>query len=179
MVDMPFYKMAGADGRDGKVCKYHCRRYLLMILVLIVCVPKLCIAQVSEKMLGPLFTTAAERHTLSRLRDQGLVQKATGKVLLKKTQQKTGPNAIVLNGMVKRSNGDKVIWINGEQVNGRQGPAGVKLLSSGSGESHVFVAAPGKRSVELKPGQRLQIDNGKVEEHYKSRANRAEESESK
>ncbi len=140
-------------------------------------------AQINEAELGRLFTSSSERHVLSRMRDHNLNQDDSTVPVAQnleqlQTQLQTQTNtaekatnasskSIVFNGVITHSNGDKVIWINGKQVdNNRSGD--VKITHGSSRNDNVTIVAPGKRAVELKPGQQLQLDNGNVMEGYLS-----------
>ncbi len=147
--------------------------------VLLLALSGLCQAQTAAPELGSLFTNTTERQTLSRMRSENLLQvdvsspspspspslplSATPAAPSEKRSQ-----SIVINGLVQHGNRDGVVWINGERVDGASGPDEVRVYSSTGRDGKVVVGVMNRRAVALKPGQRLQVDNGKVEESYEA-----------
>jgi hypothetical protein len=67
-------------------------------------------------------------------------------------------NFIVVNGIVQKHGGNRIVWINGEQQTASQG--------NDKTPSSVSVTVPGKsRPVQLKVGQRLLLDASAPEEN--------------
>ncbi len=117
--------------------------------------------------LGRLFTSPAEREALDRLRRQERPQE--GRV--EQAGAESGePRAatLELNGVVKRSGGGEVVWINGQRLEGRRGPAGVRLYRGADRHHRVVVGLPGKKVVTIKPGQQVDLESGKVVERYEA-----------
>jgi len=143
----------------------------LSALLLLLALSDLSQAQTAAPELGRLFTSGTERQTLNRMRTDNLVQSDASSPLLsamsaalpeKRTQ------SVVINGLVQHGNRDGVVWINGERVDGSNGPDEVRVYSSTGRDGKVVVGVMNHRAVTLKPGQRLQVDTGKVEESYKA-----------
>ncbi len=145
---------------------------LLAILIATLNLPLLCMAETDGDKLGRLFTTANERHSLSQLRQKGLAQNkdSSQQPSSKKTGPKKSVQSIVVNGIVKRTNGEKIVWINGKQVKEKSGVDGINLLRGADHNDQILVKLSNHRRIKLKPGQYAQINNGKVKvkENYLS-----------
>lgn len=96
------------------------------------------IAQADE--FGRLFFTPAERDQL----DQQLARQAVNE------DGSSAQAYITVNGIIKRSDGSRIVWINGKS----------QLLAPGGNPNRVPVNVPGKsKPVEMKVGQRIMLDN--------------------
>ncbi|MFC1751257.1 hypothetical protein ACFL2V_20945, partial [Pseudomonadota bacterium] len=103
----------------------------------------------ADTSLGRLFTTVAERASLDRLRNADIIQKP-GVGIKKENRVDAPPETaadIVLDGVVIRSNGEKTIWINGQQVKGNRGPDSIRVYRGPDSANRVVVGTPGKRAV--------------------------------
>ena len=93
---------------------------------------------------GRLFFTPAERSQLDQQQKQN--------ELRSQMQGNNSDNAqpsITVNGLLKRSNGSRIVWINGRQ----------QRLGKNGNSNKVPVTVPGKKQpVEAKVGQRIFID---------------------
>lgn len=117
--------------------------------------------------LGSLFTSAKERHSLNTLRKQDLLQNASDNAVFKSNistpkNKKIPPGDIVLNGIIKKSNGKNTIWINGKRVNNKN----TRINQGPDKLNRVLVRLPGKVITHLKPGQRLHGNSGKISENF-------------
>ncbi len=123
-------------------------------------------AQPDDKNLGRLFTSSSERYALDRQRREDLFQ---GDNLQNQEEiaeeAKTG-SSVVMNGVLKSSKGEKVVWINGKKVNGTKGPGDVRVYRGPDSNNRIVVGVPGKRAVKLGPGQQLRLPDGKVAENH-------------
>jgi len=89
--------------------------------------------------LGRLFFTPQERAQLER---QGA---------LKSVQPAARIDTLTVNGMIQKSGGKRIYWINGEQQDA--------VASSGQAPASVRVTVPGKpQPVEVKVGQRVEMN---------------------
>ena len=87
--------------------------------------------------LGRLFFTPQER---AQLEIQGAV----------KTDAPVQRDALTVNGMIQKSGGKRIYWINGEQQDA--------VASPGQAPASVRIAVPGKpQPVEVKVGQRVEL----------------------
>ena len=90
--------------------------------------------------LGRLFFSPEERQQL----DQKVERRAAGK------EESVAQPFIVVNGIVQHSDGSRTAWINGKTQHN----------APGKNPNTVPVTVPGKsRSIEVKVGQRLLLDN--------------------
>ncbi len=109
--------------------------------------------------LGRLFTTAAERHALDKLRRENRPQND----IIDREPAEKKAKLMVYNGIITRSNGDKQIWINGKQVKGGKGPEGIRIYKGPDRHHRVTVTVPEKnRVVKIKPGQYWNLESGKI-----------------
>ena len=89
--------------------------------------------------LGRLFFTPQERAQLER---QGA---------LKSAQPAARIDTLTVNGMIQKSGGKRIYWINGEQQDA--------VASPGQAPASVRVTVPGKpQPVEVKVGQRIELN---------------------
>lgn len=143
---------------------------ILLVVILLGMIPLTSAysAQQNETSLGRLFTSKTERAVLDNHRRKDLLQdhvdKASSTPLSKENEKETA--AVVFNGVLKRSNGKKVIWINGKRVTDSKGPDNVKIYRGPDRKNRVVVGVPGKRAVKIGPGQQLSLPDGKVAENY-------------
>ena len=136
--------------RKGKNVKRGLRIFLVMAAMLPWCVTN------SAEPLGRLFFTPAQRNTLD-----------AGKQLAKPRQAApNGPRAATLNGVVTRSDGESMIWVNGHSVS-RSGSPNASASHSDPAAARVELQGAGGR-VKLKVGQRFDRSTGKVQESYES-----------
>lgn len=125
------------------------RKALLLVLLALLPGPA-----VAEEVLGRLFFTPAQRNTL----DAGK-QLATPKG--KRVVQ--GPPSVRVDGVVTRSDGESVIWINGKPVNARDA-SGVRAKASRRDPAEVEVRVPGLgRPADVRVGQTLDTASGTVD----------------
>ena len=125
----------------------------------------------SADEIGRLFSTADERSQLDELRKK---QKITHKeVLLEKSGQKaeeaTFLESYFLNGIVKRSNGQVSIWVNGVLVEDQASNESFRVHRRSGAKNRVTLDVDGKtRRVRLKPGQAWDPVTGKVVDGLRS-----------
>lgn len=106
------------------------------------------------KALGRLFTSAAERERLDRQRRENIPEIEAVASNPSGNPAKEIPKPVAFNGVVQRSDGAQILWINGQQVEGRQGPDGVRVHHLDQHSGQVQVTVPGNNgSVRLKPGE--------------------------
>jgi hypothetical protein len=120
----------------------------------------------ADDALGRLFSTPAEREQLDQLREQQKNQPVETIVEATVIESKpvTLPNAINLQGYVKRSDGkDGTVWINGEALQENTGNQDVQVgdLTRDNTAIPIRIPANGKR-LSLKAGQEYDPANNRV-----------------
>lgn len=114
--------------------------------------------------LGRLFMTPEQRAELDSARE-------SGNYLLTDAVQRARPRAVspdepvVLNGVVRRSRGPDVAWVNGTRVS-KSGPEGVHVLRGPDRHNQVTLEEAGGTTARLKPGQFWIPATGQVADCY-------------
>ena len=127
--------------------------------------------------LGRLFTTPQERATLNDIRYQSRFQTPEPEpepevevVVPAGEPEPSGPvvSRLTVNGVVRRTGGPGTVWVNGDQVErGGVTREGVRVQGATRGARNVRLQLPsGASSVELKPGQEIDVASGAVLEAY-------------
>lgn len=114
---------------------------------------------------GRLFFTPAQRASL----DVARTQRARNTLANERTVDETAPVAqtITYGGMVRRADGKSTVWINGRPVNDNDPAGGVSLVGRVRPDGGVSLQVPQSgRSIDLKPGQSVELLSGAVEEAY-------------
>jgi hypothetical protein len=112
--------------------------------------------------LGRLFFTPAQRSAL----DAG--KRLSTSPAASKPAAPRGPGSITLSGVVRRSDGEYTVWVNGRAV-GKGGPPGVSAAPSANHPSAARVNVRGTNDpVEMRVGQKLTRSTGKIVETYQS-----------
>jgi hypothetical protein len=101
--------------------------------------------------LGRLFMTPEQRHALDSLRETGADSHATAGTLAPAGVTPV-ERPVVLNGVVRRSRGPDVVWVNGARAGAPDSPIRLRLGPDPSNRVTLEGAADGI-SVRLKPGQ--------------------------
>jgi len=122
----------------------------------------------NEESLERLFTTKKERNSLNKAR-----LKYTPKTMDSASEDDDGnpikvkkETKVVLNGFIKRSDGKSVVWINDSNTMGEElDKQGIKVNTKKMKKNLIQFSVPG-RKVSMKPGQAVDIANGKVIEVY-------------
>lgn len=100
--------------------------------------------QYSEQSLKTLFTTPQERQAIDsdRKNNRASDQQAQG-----------GPSSVQLNGIVKRSNGKSVVWINGQNTMDSTNIEGYKVYSNAINAGNKTPVMVDGKKIYLKPGE--------------------------
>ena len=116
-----------------------------ILLMLLVTLPAYAAAKdYSEQSLRTLFTSQHERQDIDNNRKE---QSSS------ETQSIVGPSSVQINGIVKRSNGKNVVWVNGKNTMDSSTVDGVKVYSQSiNSKNKIPVMVDGER-VYLKPGE--------------------------
>lgn len=128
-------------------------------------------AAVQARELGRLFTTPAQRAALDQARRDYDPQEAAAA-----KQAAAGPvvREVTVNGLVLRSSGHNAAWLNGEVMLGDRITAeGVRVETESSGGGSVHIVIPGAAgSVRLRPGQKIEVTEGRVLDAWQRAAGR-------
>ena len=122
---------------------------------------------------GRLFLTPEQRAALEdarrhKVREVAKPVKKTVAVVQPKPERPSGN--VTLNGIVRRSDGESTIWVNGVAMPGdaQTGKVQVAPMSNQSGVIQIPHTDSSGR-VELKVGQKLDMSNGQISERYANR----------
>jgi hypothetical protein len=108
---------------------------------------------------GRLFFTPSQRAAL----DAG---KQISKPATVRAVAPRGPRAVMLNGVVTRSDGESAVWINGHEAGGKS-VSGVSASTFATDPTSAQLrVGGGQKSVRMRVGQQLDPASGKVLEPY-------------
>lgn len=114
--------------------------------------------------LGRLFFTPEQRAKLDTARQQARSIRVEEEV---EVEASPPPANITLNGVITRSDGKTVVWIN-NRVQGEDASGKGVAVTGRQSTGQVSVTTPdAKRTVPLKVGQSLDMSSGQVEEVYR------------
>ncbi|MFN0318320.1 MAG: hypothetical protein ACKVQA_25120 [Burkholderiales bacterium] len=147
-------------------------RLFLAVLLILFSIP----SYANTGTYGRLFMTPQQRAALDDARRHKVraVAKPVKKAVAAVAPKPERPSGnVTLNGIVRRSDGESTIWVNGVAMPGdaQTGKVQVDPASSQSGVIQIPHANTGGR-VELKVGQKLDMSNGQVTERYTNRGQR-------
>jgi len=123
---------------------------------------------------GRLFFTPAQRASL----DIARTQRARTALSTERTEETAAPVAqtITYGGMVRRSDGKSTVWINNRPINDQEPVDGATLVGRVRPDGGVSLQVPQSgRSVDLKPGQSIELLSGAIEESFSRRSTPAPE----
>jgi hypothetical protein len=119
-------------------------------------------AMASADSLGRLFYTPAQRTQLDDARSHRSTAVPDAAAEVPQPQP-----ALTYHGVVRRSDGKSTIWINNRPITDGQSLSGVAVLGRVRPDGALQLQLPeGKRAVDLKVGQTLEVDTGSVAENY-------------
>jgi hypothetical protein len=122
----------------------------------------------AQERLGRLFFTPAQRASLDVARSQ----RARAAVATEKSEVEATPvpQTITYSGVVRRSDGKTTVWINNQPVHDRESAGAAAIVGRVRPDGSVTLQVPQSgRSVNLKPGQSVELLSGAVEEAYSRR----------
>lgn len=141
--------------------------YLPLLLLALTCGSALADAQ-----LGRLFFTPAERKALEDARRRNVRAELEAEEAASRPKAPR-PRSVTVQGVVRRSDGESTVWINGKPVEGSTADGLKVRVTAGQGGA-VIVHEPRKgQTLRLKVGQHADIVTGRVQEGYESRAGAA------
>lgn len=122
-----------------------------------------------EAPLGRLFLTPEQRTALDNARRNKIRAEAVAAAAEKKPRLPPARN-VLINGVVKRSDGETIVWVNGKPVDGET-PDGMQFRVAPRSDGAVVVREPERgRAVEIKVGQQVDMLTGRVQEPFQRRA---------
>ncbi len=135
------------------------RRAINVCVGLLVLMPAFAMA---GQPLGRLFFTPEQRAKMDMARQQERSIRVEEEV-----EASPPPANITLNGVITRSDGKTVVWIN-NRVQGDDASGKSIAVAGRENAGQISVTTPdAKRSIPLKVGQSLDMNSGQVEEVYR------------
>ena len=130
----------------------------LAILLSLLLISEHAISEDEIEELGRLFVDVEQREKLEAVR-RGTYEK--------EVEQESRVSNVRINGVMMRSDGENVVWINGENTLDGEPVKGVKVNpdATDSENYNVQVQIDGKR-VKLKPGQNWSEGTGTIKDNY-------------
>ena len=118
----------------------------------------------SAEPLGRLFFTPAQRLSLDVTR----TNRARTSISAEKTEDSTPlVQTITYGGVVRRSDGKSTAWFNNRPFNDQELAGGANIVGRVRADGSVTLQVPQTgRSVNLKPGQSVELLSGTIEEAY-------------
>lgn len=139
----------------AKVLLYDKAYYILPVLLLI-STPAAYADELEQ--LGRLFTDASQRQKLDAIR------RGTYK---EESEQNSVASNVRVNGIMMRSNGENVVWVNGESTLDNRVSEGVKINPKAADREtyKVPLRVNGKR-IQVKPGQNWSEGTDQIKDNY-------------
>lgn len=128
--------------------------------------------------IGRLFFTPEQRVALDRMRDdaQGVdapvpAAAETSPEPARESARASKVDAVTIDGVVMRGDGQGVVWVNGEKTAvGTVTPDGVRVGASNARQGRVRIRIPGERGgLDLEPGQTVVVESGEVLDAFQNR----------
>jgi hypothetical protein len=118
----------------------------------------------AQEPLGRLFFTPAQRTSL----DIARTRRARATLSNERTEEAAPvTQTITYGGMVRRSDGKSTVWLNSRPVNDQEPVGGVSIVGRVRPDGSITLQVPQSgRSVNLKPGQSVELLSGAIEEAY-------------
>ena len=138
------------------------------LLLLLLCIGAFSSTQAQS--LGSLLMTAEERARLDELRQQYMREQAGGfdvdQQSLSSQVDNTPPAAILfqLSGILERSDGSRIIWLNGEALTAENLPDGFSLTPDG----RALQIVNRNERYTLYPGQTIDLQDGSRREAFQA-----------
>jgi hypothetical protein len=140
---------------------------LVLVAVTTIAMPAPASAAQPEPM-GRLFFTPAQRSSLDVARSQ----RARTAVGTENNEQEAAPSAqtITYGGLIRRDDGRTTVWLNNQAVRDTEPSGAGAVVTRVRPDGRITLQAPqSARSVDLKPGQTVELLSGTVEEGYSRR----------
>ncbi len=140
----------------------------LAVIALVIASAAALPAFAQDAPLGRLFLTPQQRAALDNARRYKIRAQAVAATIGSKPRIPAA-RSVVINGLVQRSDGESVIWVNGKPTDGQMAD-GTRVTVAGDGHGSVVVREPERgRRIGLRVGQRADLLTGRVEESHERR----------
>lgn len=128
-----------------------CHAVALALLAL----PHAALAELPNDTIGRLFLSPAERAKIEQTRGKEIAADITFGETDPGEAAKPSDEAVALNGLVRRADGNDIVWVNGQIIGDRLGSlAEIKVHKGPDANNNVVLESTGiPRPVRLKPGQ--------------------------
>ena len=144
----------------------------LAVIALVIASAAALPAFAQDAPLGRLFLTPQQRAALDNARRYKIRAQAVAATIGSKPRIPAA-RSVVINGLVQRSDGESVIWVNGKPTDGQMAD-GTRVTVAGDGHGSVVVREPERgRRIGLRVGQRADLLTGRVEESHERRRSQA------
>ena len=141
---------------------------LLTVCVLAAAAMPAPVVAAQPEQLGRLFFTPAQRSSLDVARNQ----RARAALATENPEQEAAPvsQTITYGGLIRRDDGRTTVWLNNQPVRDTDPSGAGAVVSRVRPDGSIVLQAPqSARSVNLKPGQSVELLSGTVEEGYARR----------
>jgi hypothetical protein len=119
----------------------------------------------SAQPVGRLFFTPTERAQLDHARAQKRVPQQPTTATAQPVDTRPETQVITYNGIVRRSDGKSILWLNSKPADEKEALSGLAVTGRVRPDGRVTLQVPGSgSSVDLKVGQRAELQTGKVSE---------------
>jgi hypothetical protein len=125
--------------------------------------------------LGRFFFTPAERDALDAARGRKEAAPAPTPVAETPPAPALLPRTVTYSGIVRRSDGRSMLWLNDRLADAQEALAGLDLRGRVSPDGSVSLDVPGKAAdIRMKVGQSVEVHTGKVSERSRAKAQRGD-----
>jgi hypothetical protein len=114
--------------------------------------------------LGRFFFTPAEREELDINRVQKKQTPAPPAIAHERPAPARPPQTVTYGGIVRRSDGRSMLWMNDRVAEEKDALAGLNLRGRVNADGTVLLDVPGGADIQLKVGQSVQLQTRKVAE---------------
>lgn len=122
----------------------------------------LCGAAPAAETLGKFFFTPAERAQLDLARTQNRAPQLKS---AEPAEVAPAPQVLTYSGIVRRSDGKSVLWLNNRPVDEKEALSGLAVKGRVRSDGGVTVQVPQTgRSIDLKVGQSVELNSGTIAE---------------
>lgn len=128
------------------------------------------VVHAEDRINGRLFFTPAQRAQLDATRLEAIAGRSRPAPVAPSVAvpRAAPPQVVTLHGVVKRSDGESTVWVNGKAVSRRFADADIRAGSITS-DSVGFDIPGSKGRIRLKVGQSVEAMSGTIEEGYRRR----------